>query len=91
MPQPTRRAPNTAAAKEALHRALRLLDDQERPDALDRAREAARAAVDAVPYPWRAPHCTEFRRRSKEKTCSNHACTRCAAVKAGDPMPVDDW
>lgn len=81
MPQ-TRRAPNTTAAKEALRRALRLLDDQDDPSALAHARAAVQAAAEAVPYPWRAPHCTEYRRNAREETCANRTCTRCAAVKA---------
>ncbi|MEU0414528.1 hypothetical protein ABZ307_43115 [Streptomyces griseorubiginosus] len=64
MPSTTRRAPDTTAAREALHRALRLLDDTGNPDALAEARAAAQAAADAVPYPWRARHCTEYRRNA---------------------------
>lgn len=57
MPQAARRAPDTTVAREALYRALRLLDDQGNPHALAEAREAARTAADAVPYPWQARHC----------------------------------
>ncbi|QWB21091.1 MULTISPECIES: hypothetical protein [Streptomyces] len=69
MPPVARRAPDPMKAREALHRALRLLDDQDDPHALAEARAAAQAAVDAVPYPWRAPHCAECRRNVKEATC----------------------
>ncbi|MGW1615150.1 hypothetical protein ACWCQZ_38045 [Streptomyces sp. NPDC002285] len=86
-----RRAPDTTAAREALHRALRLLDDQDNPHALDEARAAAQAAVEAMPYPWRAPHCAQFRRNMREDACRNQTCTRCAALRAGDPMPLNDY
>ncbi|MGW6796636.1 hypothetical protein [Streptomyces chartreusis] len=91
MPQAARRAPDTTAACEALRRALRLLDDQEDPQALDEARAAAQAAADAVPYPWRAPHCAQFRRNMKKDACRIPTCTRCVAFKAGDLMPADDY
>ncbi|KUN90424.1 hypothetical protein [Streptomyces caeruleatus] len=95
VPQTARRAPDTTAAREALHRALRLLDDQDNPDALAEARAAAQAAAqaaaDAVPYPWRATHCTANRRNAKEDTCHSSTCTRCTAFRAGDPMPFDDY
>ena len=91
MPQTARRAPDITAAREALHRALRLLNDQGNPDALAEARAAAREAADAVPYPWQARHCAEYRRNARENTCRSRTCTRCAALKAGDPMPPDDY
>ncbi|MBX9399474.1 hypothetical protein K4749_39565 [Streptomyces sp. TRM72054] len=91
MPQTVRRAPNTTAAREALHRALRLLDDQDNPHALAEARKAAQAAADGVPYPWQARHCAEYRRNAKEETCRSSTCTRCAAFLAGDPMPPGDF
>ncbi|WP_217200860.1 hypothetical protein [Streptomyces buecherae] len=86
-----RRAPDITQAREALHRALRLLEDQDDPRALDRAREAAQAAADAVPYTWRAPHCSAYRRNMKAPTCRQPACTRCAAFAAGEPMPPGDF
>lgn len=91
MPRTARRAPNTTAAREALHRALRLLDDQDNPHALAEARAAAQQAADAVPYPWQARHCSTYRRNAKEDTCNSPTCTRCAAFRAGDPMPIDDY
>lgn len=91
MPQTARRAPDTTAAREALHRALRLLDDQDNPNALAEARAAAQTAVDAVPYPWRQPHCAEYRRNAREDTCHSRTSTRCAALRAADPMPDDDY
>jgi hypothetical protein len=91
VPRTARRTPDTTAAREALHRALRLLDDQDNPLALAEARDAAQAAADAVPYPWQARHCAEYRRNAKEGTCRSRTCTRCAAFRAGDPMPPDDY
>ena len=91
MPQTARRAPDTTAAREALHRALRLLDDQDNPHALAEARAAAQAAADTVPYTWHQPHCAEYRRNAKQDTCRNRTCTRCAALRAGDPMPITDY
>ena len=88
MPRTARRAPATTAAREALHRALRLLDD---PHALAEARAAAQAAVDAVPHPWQQPHCAEYRRNAKTDTCRSRTCTRCAAFSAGALMPYDDY
>jgi hypothetical protein len=88
--QPVRRAPNTKVAREALHRALRLLDDQNNPHALAEAREAAQAAAEAVPYPWQARYCAEYRRTALEDTCRSATCTRCAAFRVGDPMPPGD-
>ncbi|MFE9812304.1 hypothetical protein [Streptomyces sp. NPDC005548] len=91
MPHSTRRTPDTTAARAALHRALRLLDDQDDPHTLARARAAAQEAADAVPYPWLARHCAEYRRDANEETCNSPTCTRCAAFRAGDPMPAADY
>ncbi|MEU6664238.1 hypothetical protein [Streptomyces sp. NPDC046821] len=88
---PTRRTPDVQAAREALHRALKLLDTPNDPLALEDARRAAQAAADAVPYRWEARHCTEYRRNADEETCRKPTCTRCAAYKAGDPMPPTGW
>ncbi|MGX9891397.1 hypothetical protein [Streptomyces sp. NPDC002276] len=91
MPQLTRRAPDTTAAREALYRALRLLNDRDNPEALAEARAAAQEAVEAVPYPWEARYCAEYRRNAQESTCRSRTCTRCAALKAGDPMPIEGY
>ncbi|MGW6487130.1 hypothetical protein [Streptomyces sp. NPDC055056] len=91
MPQAARRAPDTTQAREALNRALRHLDDHDNPHALAHARAAAQEAVDAVPYPWLGRNCTEYRRNAKEETCRSRTCTRCAAFRAGDPMPPADY
>ncbi|GAA4703967.1 hypothetical protein [Streptomyces youssoufiensis] len=91
MPQTDRRAPDITQARAALHRALQFLEDQDDPRALDRAREAAQAAADAVPYPWRAPHCATYRRNMKAQTCRQSTCTRCVAFAAGESMPPGDF
>ncbi|MFJ2746202.1 hypothetical protein ACIO3O_41815 [Streptomyces sp. NPDC087440] len=91
MPQPTRRTPDTTRARQALHRALRLLDDHDNPEALAEARTAAQEAADTVPYPWRARSCAQYRRNAREDTCRERTCTRCAAFRAGEPMPADDY
>lgn len=91
MPHTTLRAPDTTAAREALQRALRLLNDTDNPRALAGARAAAQEAADAVPYPWRAQYCSEYRRNANEDTCRSRTCTRCAAFRAGDPLPPDDY
>ncbi|QIB49483.1 hypothetical protein [Streptomyces aureoverticillatus] len=90
MSETARRAPDTQAAREALYRALRLLNDRENPLALAEARKAAQEAAEAVPYPWQAPHCAEYRRNAKNDACRSRTCTRCAAVRAGDRIPVSD-
>jgi hypothetical protein len=39
-------------AKEALHRALWLLEQPEDPEAIEAARDEVQLALDAIPYPW---------------------------------------
>ncbi|WP_326840942.1 hypothetical protein OHB33_00075 [Streptomyces sp. NBC_01558] len=91
MPQAARRAPDTTQAREALHRALRHVDDHDNPHALAHARAAAQEAVDAMPYPWLGRNCAEYRRTANEETCRSRTRTRCAAFRAGDPMPPADY
>lgn len=86
--QPARRTPDVTAAREALSRALRLLND---PQSLDSARDEAQRAVAAIPYLWRAPHCNQRRRNLNRETCGQTTCTRCTAYEAGDPMPAGDY
>ncbi|MFE6904582.1 hypothetical protein ACFVFJ_48865 [Streptomyces sp. NPDC057717] len=88
---PPRRTPNTEAARQALYRALTLLNDQGNPQALEDARRAAQEAAEAVPYRWEQPYCAEYRRNMAEDTCRQPTCTRCAAYEAGDPMPLTGW
>ncbi|MGW2082904.1 hypothetical protein ACWCOW_39450 [Streptomyces sp. NPDC001939] len=89
---PPRRAPDTEAARQALLQALKHLDDQAGdPQALDLAREAAQKAAEAIPYRWEQPCCAEYRRIMAVDTCRQLTCTRCAAYRAGDPMPLTGW
>ncbi|MCX5442882.1 MULTISPECIES: hypothetical protein [unclassified Streptomyces] len=88
---PTSPHSRTIAAREALLRALKLLDDRDDPQALNRAREAAQLAAEAVPYRWEAPHCSERRHTYQRDTCARPTCTRCAAFEAGGPTPLTGW
>jgi hypothetical protein len=76
------------AAEAKLQRALELLREP-RPGALAEAHRAAQDAVEAVPYPWKQPHCNEYRQRMQSPTCVNPTCTRCAAAKAGEDLGHD--
>lgn len=89
---PPRRTPDASAAREALHRALRLLEDDPADSrVLAEARAAAQLAAESVPYRWEQPHCAEYRRNAKEDTCRAATCTRCAAYREGDPRPLTGW
>ncbi|MFJ8954282.1 hypothetical protein ACIRO1_29715 [Streptomyces sp. NPDC102381] len=88
---PPRRAPGVEVAREALERALLLLDAPTNPNMLAMARTAAEAAAEAIPYRWEQPYCAEYRRNSKMDTCRADTCTRCAAYRAGDAPPLTGW
>ncbi|MFJ8932049.1 hypothetical protein ACIRLA_36315 [Streptomyces sp. NPDC102364] len=88
---PPRRAPDVEAAREALERALLLLDAPTDPHMLAMARAVAQAAAEAIPYRWEQPRCAEFRRNSGLDTCRAATCTRCAAYRAGDAPPLTGW
>jgi hypothetical protein len=72
--------PNTQPAREQLHKALRLLDEATE-DSLREARRICASLADGIPYIGPAPHCSEYRRRTKSDVCSNRGCGRCGPIR----------